>query len=69
MTAHWGISDPAPVDWTKDVQLRAFQRAYLELDARIRLFTSLPLDQLDELSLKRRLEDIGSTRLPDAQTG
>jgi protein-tyrosine-phosphatase len=69
MTAHWGISDPAAVDGTKEVQLRAFQRAYLELDTRIRLFTSLPFDQLDQLSLQRRLDEIGGTRLPDAQTG
>ena len=69
MTAHWGISDPAAVDGPKDVQLRAFQRAYLELDTRIRLFTSLPFDQLDQLSLQQRLDDIGGTRLPDSQTG
>jgi hypothetical protein len=69
MTAHWGIADPAAVDGAKDVQLRAFQRAYLELDTRIRLFTSLPFDHLDQLSLQRRLDDIGGTRLPDAQTG
>ncbi len=69
MTAHWGISDPAAVDGTKDVQIRAFQRAYLELDTRIRLFTSLPFDQLDQLGLQRRLDDIGGTRLSDAQTG
>jgi protein-tyrosine-phosphatase len=69
MTAHWGISDPAAVVGTREVQLRAFQRAYLELDTRIRLFTSLPFDQLDQLSLKRRLDDIGSTCLPDTQTG
>jgi protein-tyrosine-phosphatase len=69
MTAHWGISDPAAVEGTKEVQLRAFQRAYLELDTRIRLFTSLPFDQLDQLSLQRRLDEIGGTRLPDAQTG
>ena len=69
MTAHWGIADPAAVDGTKEIQLRAFQRAYVELDTRIRLFTSLPFDQLDQLSLKRRLDDIGSTRLPNTETG
>ena len=69
MTAHWGISDPAAVVGATDVQLRAFQRAYLELDTRIRLFTSLPFDQLDQLSLQRRLDDIGGTRVPDTQTG
>jgi protein-tyrosine-phosphatase len=69
MTAHWGILDPAAVVGTKEVQLRAFQRAYLELDTRIRLFTSLPFDQLDQLSVQHRLDDIGGIRLPSTQTG
>jgi hypothetical protein len=69
MTAHWGIADPAAVDGTKEIQLRAFQQAYVELDTRIRLFTSLPFDQLDQLSLKRRLDDIGDTHIPNTETG
>jgi hypothetical protein len=69
MTAHWGIADPAAVDGTKEIQLRAFQHAYVELDTRIRLFTSLPFDQLDQLSLKRRLDDIGDTHIPNTETG
>lgn len=68
MTAHWGISDPAAAVGTKEVQLRAFERAYVELDTRIRLFTSLPIDQLDQLSLQCRLDDIGVTRIPNTET-
>jgi ArsR family transcriptional regulator, arsenate/arsenite/antimonite-responsive transcriptional repressor / arsenate reductase (thioredoxin) len=41
---------------------RAFDRAFRELDARILLFTSLRLDALDELALKKRLDEIGETR-------
>jgi protein-tyrosine-phosphatase len=69
MTAHWGIADPAAAVGTREVQLRAFQRAYFELDTRIRLFTSLPFEQLDQLSLKRGLDDIGGVRLPSTETG
>jgi arsenate reductase len=69
MTAHWGISDPAAAVGTTDVQLHAFQRAYVELDTRIRLFTSLPFDQLDQLRLQRRLDEIGATHLPKTETG
>jgi arsenate reductase len=59
MTAHWGINDPAAVQGTSDEKERAFQKAFRELDARIKLFTSLRLESLDQLSLKRRLDDIG----------
>ena len=59
MTAHWGVPDPAAVEGTDEEKRRAFDRAFLELDARIRLFTSLRLDSLDRLALKRKLDDIG----------
>lgn len=60
-TAHWGIQDPAAVEGTDEEKTRAFNKAFRELDARIRIFTSLALDALDDVSLKRQLEDIGRT--------
>ena len=42
MTAHWGIQDPAAVGGSVAEQRRAFRKAYLELDARIKIFASLP---------------------------
>ena len=59
MTAHWGIHDPAAVGGTDQERERAFNKAFRELDARIKIFTSLRLDLLDELALKRQLDDIG----------
>lgn len=61
MTAHWGVDDPAAVGGTREQQLRAFQRALSELDARIKLFISLPLDSLDKMALQERLHKIGRT--------
>jgi arsenate reductase len=61
MTAHWGVGDPAAVEGTREQQLRAFQRALSELDARIKLFISLPLDSLDKMALQERLHKIGRT--------
>jgi arsenate reductase len=61
MTAHWGVEDPAAVEGTEEVKTRAFERAFRELAARIGLFTSLRIDALDELTLKRRLDEIGRT--------
>jgi arsenate reductase len=64
MTAHWSVDDPALVEGPKEKRLRAFNRALLELDARIQLFTSLPLESLDKVALAERLRDIGRTPLP-----
>jgi arsenate reductase len=62
MTAHWGVDDAAAVEGTEELKLRAFQRAMRELDARIKLFTALPLGSLDRLALQERLREIGRTR-------
>jgi len=61
MTAHWGVQDPAEATGSPEEQLRAFQRAFRELDARIMNFTSLRLESLDQLSLQRQLDAIGRT--------
>jgi arsenate reductase len=67
MTAHWGIQDPAAVEGSDEDKRRAFNRAFRELDARIKIFTSLRLEALDELSLKRALDDIGRTATSSGQ--
>ena len=69
MTAHWGVEDPAAVVGPPDVQLRAFQRVYMELDNRIRIFTSLRFEDLDALAVKRRVDEIGTVRVPNTQVG
>jgi arsenate reductase len=61
MTAHWGIPDPAAVEGSDQDKHRAFNRVFRELDARIKIFTSLRLEALNELSLKRQLDAIGKT--------
>jgi arsenate reductase len=60
MTAHWGVADPDAATAT-EVE-RAIWRAYRELETRILLFTSLRLEELDKMSLKKRLDEIGKTR-------
>ncbi len=59
MTAHWGIQDPAAVQGREEEKRRAFLNAFTELTTRINLFLSLPLDKLDRLVLKKKLEEIG----------
>lgn len=59
MTAHWGIADPDREYASEEEESRGFLRSYLELEARIKIFTSLPVDGLDRLSLQKRLDEIG----------
>lgn len=59
MTAHWGIPDPAAATGAPAEIGAAFAEAYRLLDNRIAMFTSLPFDKLDRLSLQTRLHDIG----------
>ena len=42
--------------------LRAFHRAYTDLQTRIRLFTSLRLEFLDRLALQHEIRRIGDTK-------
>ena len=59
ISAHWGIPDPAAVEG--HAQERAFIDAYSALQRRVGLLLALPLQSLDELSLKRKLREIGET--------
>jgi protein-tyrosine-phosphatase len=59
MTAHWGIADPGAADGTEAEKAFAFRKALKELETRIKLFTSLPIDSLDPMTLQAKLQDIG----------
>ncbi len=59
MTAHWGVPDPAEASGTPAEIALAFKDAYRMLDRRIGIFVSLPLRSLDQLSLQRKLREIG----------
>ena len=59
MTAHWGIEDPAAAEGTEEVRFRAFNKAFRELDARIKIFTSLRLEMLDRMALQHELDALG----------
>jgi arsenate reductase (thioredoxin) len=59
MTAHWGVPDPAEANGTPAEIAFVFKDAYRMLFQRIGIFTSLPLRSLDQLSLQRKLPEIG----------
>jgi arsenate reductase len=61
VSAHWGIEDPAAVEGSDDDRRRAFFLAFNRLQRRISLFLALPMDKLDHLALKTKLDNIGKT--------
>ena len=63
VTAHWGVPDPAAVEGSEADKNRAFRHAFQALETRIKLFTSLRLDALDRLAVKRKVDEIGHLRV------
>ncbi|SAI70930.1 Arsenate reductase [Bordetella ansorpii] len=61
MSAHWGVPDPAAVEGSEEVRMRAFQDAAVIIKRRIELFLSLPMASLDAMSMQRELHDIGKS--------
>jgi hypothetical protein len=59
VTAHWGVPDPAAVEGTQAERRRAFLDAHLALESRIKIFVALPIDKLDRIARKRRVDEIG----------
>lgn len=59
MTAHWGVPDPAAVEGDEKTVAQAFRDAYRLLERRIELFANLPVRSLDNLSLRKHLDEIG----------
>ena len=59
MTAHWGIPDPAAATGTDAEVAIAFTDAYRMMQRRIEAFAALPIKELDAITLRSRLRDIG----------
>lgn len=62
VSAHWGIADPAAVEGTDDEKRKAFLKAFTQLATRINLLLNLPIEKLDRMMLKAKLDSIGKTR-------
>jgi arsenate reductase len=62
MTADWGVHDPLATDGLEAERRRAFYAAFRALETRIKLFVSLPVEKLDGLALKRKMDEIGRAR-------
>jgi len=62
MSAHWGIEDPDRAELSIDKQRKLFQKAFLELEHRIKNFTCLPFEHLDRSALQKELDEIGKPK-------
>jgi arsenate reductase len=58
--AHWSSPDPAAVEGSDEVKYRAFKDVALQINRRLQLFTSLPLEKLDRLKLAALTREIGT---------
>lgn len=63
MTAHWPVPDPAAAEGTEAERHAAFSEAFRILSRRIDLLRSLPMERLDKLALRNRVEAIGRDEL------
>jgi arsenate reductase len=59
IVAHWSSPDPAAVEGTDAEKYRAFKEVAFQLNRRLQLFTSLPLEKLDRLKLINATQEIG----------
>lgn len=63
IVAHWSSPDPAAVEGTDTEKYRAFKEVAFQINRRLELFTSLPLDKLDQLQLAAAIQEIGQLSL------
>src|SRR5262245_13635384 len=63
MSAHWGFQDPAALEGSDEEKRRLFRTVYQQIANRLRVFLSLPMANLDRLSLHQQVKDIGKAPL------
>jgi len=60
VVAHWSSPDPAAVEGSDAEKYRAFKDVASQINRRLQLFTSLPIDNLDPPELAKAIQEIGS---------
>ncbi|NWG45577.1 MAG: arsenate reductase ArsC [Alphaproteobacteria bacterium] len=59
MSAHWGFEDPAAFTGSEPEIRQKFAEVYGQIYRRLEAFVSLPIEALDELALKCKLDEMG----------
>jgi protein-tyrosine-phosphatase len=67
VVAHWGLPDPAAAIGTLAERREAFQDAFEVLERRIHMLVSMPVEELDPATLKRRAQEIAALPSPAAR--
>ena len=65
VTGHWGVEDPAAAEGSDAARQRAFLHTSTVLEARIKLFSCLPLRSLDRMRIQERVDAIGKATPPN----
>jgi len=65
IVAHWSSPDPAAVEGSDEEKYRAFKGVASQINHRLQLFTSLPLEKLDHLELIKAIQAIGDTTVDE----
>ncbi len=65
LSAHWGLPDPVKVEGTEAERALAFARTYDALRRRIEVFTALPIEKLDRMSLQAKIDDLSVMKEDD----
>lgn len=60
VTAHWGFPDPSQVTGSDDDKRRAFRQVHQGLQKRVDALAALPIETLDNLSLKAEIQRLAS---------
>jgi arsenate reductase len=63
VTAHWSFEDPAAIQGSDEDKRRAFDRVFLQIAQRVRIFAELPLATLEKTAIKAEMDRIG--RMPN----
>lgn len=63
IVAHWSSPDPAAVEGSDEEKYRAFKEVAFQINRRLQLFTSLPLEKLDRLKLAALTSEIGTKEI------
>lgn len=64
VTAHWSFEDPTAVEGDAEKQRAAFDRVFRQIAQRLHVWTCLPQERLDRISLQQRVREIGEAPIP-----
>jgi arsenate reductase len=62
ITAHWGMPDPAVVQGSEEVRMRAFRDVALMMKRRIDIMRVMPMERLDRLAIQKEVRNIGTVK-------